>query len=101
MSFPLILIPDPSTPSREHGFNAEERCHFTGFEDTPLRVNQGNALTIEFEPGGEVSSIEDAIPQGGKAAHLIKSRLPRSQVICRCTKSSDFSTKTNKVHCDS
>src|SRR6516164_4176497 len=81
VSFPLILIPDPCAPSREHGFNAEEPCHLAGLKDTPLRVDQGDALTIEFEPGGEVSSIEDAIPQGSKAGYLIESRLPQPDVL--------------------
>jgi hypothetical protein len=38
-------------------------------------------LTFEFEPDGEVSSIEDAIPRGGKAGYLVESRPPQPNVL--------------------
>ena len=50
MSFTLIVIPDPSTSSREDGLDAQQVCHLTGFENPALRVDQRNALAAELEP---------------------------------------------------
>jgi hypothetical protein len=50
MSFTLIVIPDPSAPSREYGLDAQQVCHLPRLEDPAPRVDQRNALAAELEP---------------------------------------------------
>jgi hypothetical protein len=39
ISLALIVIPDPSAPSREDGFDAQQVCHLPRLEDPALRVD--------------------------------------------------------------
>src|SRR6266403_3832938 len=50
VGFALILIPDPSTSSREYGLDAQQVCHLPRLEDPAPRVDQRNALAAELEP---------------------------------------------------
>jgi hypothetical protein len=58
MSVALIVIPDPSAPSREHRFDAQQVFHLPGLEDPVLRIHEGNALAVEFKPTREVGGIQ-------------------------------------------
>jgi hypothetical protein len=58
MSLALIVIPDPSTPSREDGLDAQQVRHLPRLEDPTLRVDQRNALAAELELTREISGIE-------------------------------------------
>jgi hypothetical protein len=60
MSVALIVIPDPSAPSREHRFDAQQVFHLPGLEDPALRVDQRNALALELEAEREIGGIQDA-----------------------------------------
>jgi len=48
MSFTLVVIPDPSAPSREYRLDAQQVCHLPRLEDPALRVDQRNALAPEL-----------------------------------------------------
>jgi hypothetical protein len=54
MSFPLVVIPDPSTPSRKDSLDAQQVFHLPRLENPALRVDQRNALAVELEPTREV-----------------------------------------------
>jgi hypothetical protein len=54
MSLALIVIPDPSTPSREDGLNAQQVRHLSRLEDPALRVDQRDAVAVELEPTREI-----------------------------------------------
>jgi hypothetical protein len=41
VSFALVVIPDPSTPYREEGLDAQQVCHLPGLEDPVLRIHWG------------------------------------------------------------
>src|SRR5438445_13061671 len=43
VSFTLVGIPDPSTPSREDGLDAQQVRHLPRLADPALRVDQWNA----------------------------------------------------------
>ena len=60
MSFTLIVIPDPSAPSREYGLDAQQVCHLPRLEDPAPRVDQRNALAAELEPAREIAGIQYA-----------------------------------------
>jgi hypothetical protein len=57
MSLALIVIPDPSTPSREDGLDAQLLRHLPRLEDPTLRVDQRNALAAELELTRGISGI--------------------------------------------
>ena len=60
MSLALIVIPDPSAPSREHRLDAQQVFHLPRLENPALRVDQRNAFTAELEPAREIGGIEHA-----------------------------------------
>jgi hypothetical protein len=60
VSLALIIIPDPSAPSREHRFDAQQVFHLPWFENPALRVDQWNALAPELKPAREIGGIEHA-----------------------------------------
>ena len=60
MSLALIVIPDPSTSSREDGLDAQQVRHLRRLENSALRVNQRNALAAELEPAREIAGIQYA-----------------------------------------
>ena len=62
MSFTLVVIPDPSTPSREDGLDTQQVCHLPRLEDPTLRVDQRNALAAELEPVREIGGIQHTAP---------------------------------------
>jgi hypothetical protein len=76
MSLALILIPDPSTSSREDGLDAQQVCHLARLEDPALRVDQRDALTAELESAREICGVENSASQRCKTADLVESRLP-------------------------
>ena len=64
MSVALIVIPDPSAPSREHGLDAQYVCHLPRLENPALRIHEGDALAAKLErfilePVGFVSADLD------------------------------------------
>ena len=60
VSFTLVGIPDPSTPSREDGLDAQQVRHLPRLEDPALRLDQRNALAAELEPAREMGGIENS-----------------------------------------
>jgi hypothetical protein len=76
MSFTLIVIPDPSTSSREHGLDAQQVRHLSRLKNSAPWVDQRNALTGKFEAAREIRGIENSTSQGSEPVYLIESRLP-------------------------
>jgi hypothetical protein len=60
MSLALIVITDPPALAREHGSDGKQPCHLPGFEDSALRIHEGDALATEFEPTREIAGIKNA-----------------------------------------
>jgi hypothetical protein len=81
MNVALIVIPDPSAPSREHRLDAQEVFHLARLEDPALRIDQRNAVTAELETTREISGIEHSAPESGKPVHMIESRLAELGVL--------------------
>ena len=75
MSVTLIVIPDPSAPSREDSLDAQQVRHLPRLEDPALRVDQRNALAAELEPAREIAGIQHAVFQGIQPLHMVESRL--------------------------
>jgi hypothetical protein len=75
MSLALILIPDPSTSSREDGLDAQQVCHLARLEDPALRVGQRNALAAELEAAREIAGIQHAASKDNEPVHVLESRL--------------------------
>jgi len=81
MSISLIVIPDPSTPSREHGLDAQQVFHLPWLEDPALRVDERNALTAKLEPAREIGGIEHATSQSSKPVHAVESCLAQLGIV--------------------
>jgi Asp-tRNA(Asn)/Glu-tRNA(Gln) amidotransferase A subunit family amidase len=82
MSLALIVIPDPSAPSREHGLDAQQVFHLPGLEDPALRVDQRNAFAAELKSDREP---------------LVARPLPRPSIqACRSSPASSPGCATDK-----
>ena len=75
MSFTLIVIPDPSAPSREHRLDAQQVCHLLRLENPAPRVDQRNAVAAELEPSREISGTENPALKSSKPVHVAERRL--------------------------
>jgi hypothetical protein len=58
MSLALIVISNASAPPREHRSDGQQPRDVPGFEDSALRIHEGNALAVELEPAREIGGIE-------------------------------------------
>ena len=54
MDFPLIVVPDPSARARKHSPDRKQVTHAPWLEYPALRVHEGDALTVEDEPGAQL-----------------------------------------------
>jgi hypothetical protein len=81
MGLALIVIPDPSTPSREHGLDAPQVCHLPRLENAAPWVDQRNAIPAEHEPSPKISGIEYAASESRKPVYMIESRLSQLGVL--------------------
>jgi hypothetical protein len=59
VSFTLIVIPNPSALSREHGSDGQQPCHLARLEDAALGVDERNALAAELKTAGQIGGIQD------------------------------------------
>jgi hypothetical protein len=57
----LIVVPDPSALSREHGLEAQQVFHLARLEDAALWVGQRNAVTTDSKPNAR--SAESTTPK--------------------------------------
>jgi len=76
MSILLIVIPDAPALPGEHGSDGQQVNHLPGLEDAPLRVDEGDALAPELEPGCKIVGTEDTAQEGGEPVHVLEGRLP-------------------------
>jgi hypothetical protein len=58
MSMALILIPHPPALSGEHDSDGKQPCHLPGFEDSALRIHEGDAVAAKLEPAREIGGTE-------------------------------------------
>jgi hypothetical protein len=77
VSVPLIVVPNSPAPPRENGLHAEEPSHLVRLEDPSLGVDQRNSSTLVIEASSEIQIFKDTILQGGRAGHIVESRLAR------------------------
>ena len=54
VDFPLIVVPDPPARARKHSPDREQITHAPWLEYPALRVHEGDALTVEDEPGAQL-----------------------------------------------
>jgi hypothetical protein len=79
----LVVIPDPSAPSRKHGLNAQQVFHLPRLENPALRVDQRDALAAELEPACEIGGIQHPASEGSKPVHVAECwRAPPRVIRC-------------------
>ena len=54
VDFPLIVVPDPSARAWKHSPDRKQVTHAPGLEYPALRIHEGDALTVEGEPGAQL-----------------------------------------------
>jgi len=74
MSLALIVIPDPSTRSREDSLDAQQVRHLPRLEDPALRVDQRNALAAELEADRKIGGVQHPTFQGIEPLHIFDRR---------------------------
>jgi hypothetical protein len=81
MDLALIVIPNPSPPSGEHGLDAQKVFHLPGLEDPALRVDQRNSVAAELKPACEIGGIENPASKSREPVHVVESRLAQLSVV--------------------
>jgi hypothetical protein len=76
MSVSLIVIPDPSTRSREPGLDAQQVFHLPWLENPALRIDKRDALPVELEATCDIGGTEHAASESSKPVHAVESCLP-------------------------
>jgi hypothetical protein len=75
VSFTLIIVPNPSALSREHGSDGQQPCHLPRLEDAALGVDEWNALAAELKTAGQIGGSQDTAPQRREPVHMVEGRL--------------------------
>ena len=81
MSVALIVIPDPSAPSREHCLDAQQAFHLARLEDPAPGVDEWNPVAAELEAAREIGGIEESISQGHESIYVAKRCLAQLSVV--------------------
>jgi hypothetical protein len=64
-------VSDPTAAPGHHRSNTEHLSHLTRLEGATLRTHERDAVTMEFEAGGEVSRVEHATARSGEPIDAI------------------------------
>jgi hypothetical protein len=75
MSLSLIVVLDPSAPSREYRLDAQQVCHLPRLENPALWVDQRNAFTAELEAAREIGGIQHTASEDREPINVAEGRL--------------------------